>query len=122
MLIGFFFGFLIDLFYETIGIHAASCVFLAYIRHYILVFVEPSGGYEGWMQPKLSVMGFKWFATYSGILIVAHHSILFLIEATDLDLFFNTLTLAKLIFSSLFTFSIIVLFQYIFYTVKVQKN
>ncbi len=116
MIIGFFYGLFIDFFYSTIGVHAAACVMLAYMRPKVLNWTEPSGGYETWMQPQANVMGFQWFIIYTFLLTFFHHFVLFFIEVGTFKLFW--FTFLKVIFSTVYTTVIITLFQYIFYSKK----
>src|SRR6187431_954787 len=46
MLIGFLMGFMVDLFYESLGLHAFACVFIMYVRNYWLNSMTPQGGYD----------------------------------------------------------------------------
>ncbi|SFF24284.1 Rod shape-determining protein MreD [Thermoflexibacter ruber] len=113
MLIGFVTGITVDLFYDTLGVHAFSCVLLTYMRPYLANLIKPSGGYEANMKPYLSFMGFRWFLTYTVLLTTIHHLSLFFLEAWSMNLLF--FTLSKAILSIVFTSFVIVLFQYIFY-------
>jgi hypothetical protein len=116
MVIGFFYGLFIDFFYSTIGVHAAACVLLAYMRPKVLSWTEPSGGYETWMQPQANIMGFQWFVIYTSLLTFFHHFVLFFLEVGTFRLF--GFTFLKVIFSTIYTTILITLFQYIFYPKK----
>lgn len=113
MLLSFAVGFSVDIFYDTLGIHTACCVFVGYLRPYIANLIRPSGGYEAGMKPYLSIMGLQWFITYTVMLTTIHHVPLFIIETWDLNLL--GFTLLKAAFSIIFTSSVIILFQYLFY-------
>jgi hypothetical protein len=65
ILIGFFYGLLIDNYYDSIGIHAATGVFVGFIRNWLLDSLEPSGGYKSDISPTKRQLGFNWFLTYS---------------------------------------------------------
>lgn len=117
MFIGFFMGLFIDFFYNTPGVHAASCVLLMYLRPKVLSLTEPSGGYETWMQPQANIMGFQWFIVYTTILTFSHHFMLFFIEASTFKLFW--FTFIKVIASTVYTVVLITVLQYIFYPKKV---
>ncbi|MFM2267415.1 MAG: hypothetical protein RL757_856 [Bacteroidota bacterium] len=65
LLIGFFYGLLIDNYYNTIGMHAAAGVFVSFVRNWLLDSIEPSGGYKGDISPTKRQLGFNWFLTYS---------------------------------------------------------
>jgi len=113
ILIGFLCGFLIDVFYDTLGIHASACVLVAFLRPYWTKTVPPRGGYEMGMNPNIKVMGFGWFLTFTLPLIFIHHSVLFFVEAGGLHLF--GFTIVKVISSTILTFLVIVILQYLFY-------
>ena len=113
MLIAFTMGFTVDVFYDSLGINAAASVFIAFLRPYWLNIVTPRGGYEEIVIPNLKTMDFGWFFTYSLPLIFIHHILLFYIEAGGFDLFL--FTLSKVLFSTILTFFVIILSQYLFY-------
>lgn len=113
MLIAFVTGFSIDLFYDSLGVNAAASVFISFIRPYWLSLITPRGGYEEIEIPNLKTMDFGWFFTYALPLIFIHHFVLFFLEAGGFALFF--FTLSKVFFSTLLTFFVIILTQYLFY-------
>lgn len=78
--IGFFYGYSIDVFSDTIGMHAATCVFSAYIRSFLLGILEPQGGYKEGTSPTRSRMGFPWFLRYASIFMLAHILFFFFVE------------------------------------------
>lgn len=113
MLIGFVTGLIIDVFYDSLGIHAASSVIIMFIRPYIVNLMTPIGGYDSGAVPTLKVMGIEWFSMYAFVMIFIHHIALFYIEAGGFGMFF--FTLSKAFFSALLTFLIILIIQYLFY-------
>jgi len=113
MMVAFALGFSVDLFYDSLGVNAAASVFIAFLRPYWLNIVTPRGGYEEIVIPNLKTMDFGWFFTYSLPLIFIHHLVLFYLEAGGFDLFL--FTLSKVFFSTILTFFVIVLSQYLFY-------
>ena len=113
MLLGFLCGFVVDIFYDTLGIHAFACVLIAFIKPFWTNAIPPRGGYEIGMGPTIKIMGFSWFLTYSLPLIFVHHLALFFVEAGGLHLF--GFTIVKVIFSSILTFIVMVILQYLFY-------
>src|SRR3954463_6991862 len=46
MAIGFIMGFFVDVFYDSLGLHALACVLITYIRNYWLNMITPQGGYD----------------------------------------------------------------------------
>jgi len=111
IILGFLLGIFIDMFYDSLGIHAAACVFIMYIRSYWIRVIMPRGGYEFWMTPTPQAMGMQWFIAYAMPLIFVHHLLIFFIEIGNFSLFFFTLT--KAVASTVFTFSMITVIQYL---------
>ena len=114
MFIGFISGLVVDIFYDSLGIHAAACVFMMYLRPYWINLITPRGGYENISTPRIKLLGSQWFATYALALVFAHHLILFYVEVGSFHLFF--FTLSKVVASTLLTFLMLVIFQYLFYS------
>lgn len=111
MVLGFILGFLIDVFYDSLGIHASTLVLVAFIRNYWLGRITPQGGYDAGEGPTLAANGFQWFAIYSLPILFIHHFALFFIEAGGFGL--PGYTFSKVFFSTIFTFLIILLQQYL---------
>jgi hypothetical protein len=116
MMMGFFTGLSVDVFYDSLGIHAAASVLLMYMRPIWINLITPRGGYELEMRPTLSHMGFQWFSTYVIPLILVHHFALFFIESGGVNLILYTGL--KVIASSAFTYITIVIVQYLFYSTR----
>ena len=109
-------GLLVDVFYNTNGIHAAATVLIAFLRPYIINFLTPRGGYDEGVDISISSLGFRWFVTYAAFVIVLHHLVLFVIWSVG---FGNVLlTIGKTIASSAFTLLIVVLIQYLIHSPK----
>ena len=114
MVLGFSLGFLTDIFYGTLGLHASACVLIAYLRPYILKLITPGGGYDNSMKPYVAVMGFRWFLTYTLSLVAIYNLCLFALEASTL--MFWEFTLFKVVCSTAFTTVVMFIFQYLFYS------
>ena len=112
MLIGFFLGLSVDIFYDSLGVHAASAVLIGFIRPTWIDVLTPQGGYDASIAPGFQRMGFGWYFAYTGLLLFIHHLTIFYIEAGGFHLFF--FTLVKVIFSTLFTFLILLVIQLLF--------
>jgi hypothetical protein len=113
MVIAFLCGFMVDIFYDSLGIHAAACVLIAFLRPFWTKTIPPRGGYEMGMKPTIKIMGFSWFLTFTLPLILIHHAVLFFVEAGGMHLF--GFTLVKVISSTILTFLVVVILQYLFY-------
>jgi hypothetical protein len=102
-------GLVVDIFYDSLGIHSSVLILIAFVRNRWLSMVTPRGGYEQGAELTIRDNGFQWYFTYAYPLILAHHLLLFYIEAGNND--FLLLILKKAFFSSVFTFVFIVSLQ-----------
>ncbi len=106
MLIGFLSGLMVDVFSNTPGLHALSCVFIMFLRNFWLSIVS-----NDWMDLKnINIATLKWlgFLLFVLPLVFIHHALLFIIENGGFHLF--GMLLNKIVLSTLFsTFIILVL-------------
>jgi hypothetical protein len=116
LLTGFFTGLTVDIFSNTIGLHAIACTFMAYIRPWTTTIISAKQEYEPGMQPGIKNLGFRWFLSYTLLLTASHHFILFYLEVFKVSNFFLTFYRASL--NIVFTTLFIVLSQYIFTKTK----
>ncbi len=107
MLIAFAVGLVIDMFYNTMGMNASACVFMAYCRPRVLQLYSPKGEYEPTASATIQSLGLNWVISYYGTLVLLHHLMLFFLEALTFSYFFQTL--AKAIVSSAATLLLIIL-------------
>jgi len=112
MLAGFIMGFSIDIFYDSLGLHAFSCVMVMYVRNYWLSLITPQGGYDSSTTPSIAINGIQWFLMYTFPLVFLHHAVLFFVEAGGFGMFWFTLW--KIITSTIFTTVVTVVVQYLF--------
>jgi hypothetical protein len=111
MLLAFLLGFGIDIFYDSLGLHAMSLVAVAYLRNYWLSAITPQGGYDTGTPPTLAANGLQWFLVYTLPLLFIHHVFLFFVEAGGFSNFW--FTMMKIIASLFFTLTVILLLQYL---------
>jgi len=109
--VAFVLGFSIDIFYDSLGLHALSLVLVAYLRNYWLGTITPQGGYDAGEGPTLAVNGLQWFMVYSIPLVFVHHAVLFFTEAGGFGIFW--FTLSKVMSSLVFTMTLVLLLQYL---------
>ena len=113
--IGFLLGLVIDIFSDTLALHAASTVTIAYLRPTVMRFVFGIN-YE-FQSFKLSNTTRAQQITFLALLIVAHHVIFFTLEIFSLA---NLLViLKKVIFTGMGTLILCLLFSSLF---SVQKE
>lgn len=111
MLLAFVLGFSIDIFYDSLGLHAMSLVVVAYLRNYWLSAITPQGGYDAGTPPTLAANGLQWFLVYALPLLFVHHLLLFFVEAGGFQNFW--FTMMKVIASLFFTLTVLLLLQYL---------
>ncbi len=111
ILIGFFVGFSIDIFYSSMGLHAFATVLMSYLRNYWLSVITPQGGYDTGNSPTIATNGVQWFLVYAIPLVFIHHFVLFFLEASSFDMFWYTML--KIMGSVLFTMTVIIFLQFL---------
>ncbi len=108
--LAFLIGLTVDVFSNSLGIHAAATVFVAYLRPYIIRSISVRDE-ERSDYPGLKYNGFRWFLYYTAIMVLMHHFVLFFLEIYTFSNFLTTLL--RIFVSSFFSIFIIVLSQFI---------
>ena len=111
LVLGLAIGISIDMFTNTMGMHASASLVLAYVRPLLLKAIAPRDGYEFGMRPSVHDMGITWYLKYAPLLIFIHHGWLFFLEVYSFTGFFNTLL--RVVLSTVFTFVLAVLSEYL---------
>lgn len=106
----FLLGLSVDVFSNTLGIHAFATVFIAYVRPLVIGLItnreEDMSDYPG-----LNQNGVAWFLYYITLMVVIHHSVLFFVEVFTFTNFMGTLL--RIVLSSVSSIFVIVLSQFI---------
>ena len=89
LVLSFILGIMIDLFYNSPGIHASAMVFTGFLRGIVLSILEPYEGYNTDDSPTLDTLGIGWFLSYFSILLFAHCFWYFSVEAFSFIYFFD---------------------------------
>jgi len=114
--LAFITGLTIDAFYDTIGVHAAACVALAYFRISFLNITLEVDQRDSFQTPSWGNMKFTWFSSYVVLATLVQHLVLFIVEVFS---FQNILqTLASALLSSVFTIAIIFVISLVTYSGK----
>lgn len=108
--LSFFLGLAIDIFTDTGGIHAAACVFVAYIRPVLLKF--SFGVIYEHQTIKFNTVEFGEKLTYLTLLTLIHHFVLFYLELFSASKII--LVLQKTLSSTIFTILLILIITIIF--------
>lgn len=89
LFVSFLTGILLDFFYKTPGLHAASSSFIAYIRPYLITLLLPKEATEwGNQEPTSKNMGSVPYWTYLVILTFLHNFWMILLEWIQFGNFF----------------------------------
>jgi len=110
LLLAFLLGFTIDVFSNTLGIHTAATVFIAYVRPFTLRLLTNRED-DRTDYPGLSQSRPVWFLSYLAVMVLLHHFVLFYLEVYTFTNFFNTLY--RVLLSSVFSIVIIFLSQFL---------
>ncbi len=112
--LAFVLGLMIDMSYDSVGVHTGALVFTAYIRNVIIAFLEPYEGYNIDDVPTIKNMGIGWFISYLSVGLLLHIFLYFSLEAFSFvfifEIFLNTIS------SFIVTFIVILISQFIFRT------
>ena len=114
--VGFAVGLLIDLFYNSLGVHAFASILLLYSRALLLDRILPISDYEVVSQPTLRSMGWRRFALFTLLLIGIHHTAVFVLDADTTVLF--TVCIRKIGFSTLLTYAAVLFTQGLILVIK----
>ena len=105
MIIGAVVGLIMDIFCNSLGVHTASCIFIMFIRPYLIgAIVNDKDRLNE--QITLRTLGMEPLLKYVVILVLAHHLMVFLLAAWSWSLI--GFVLMETIVSSLITISIII--------------
>ncbi|MCX6332071.1 MAG: rod shape-determining protein MreD [Bacteroidetes bacterium] len=106
-ILGFILGFVLDLFSNTPGLHAAACGLMAYIRPSILnLLLAQEASEEVHKEPSVGTMGWGPYLFYVFALTFIHHFYLVLLEWLEFGSF--TYFLGKVIATT--TMSVLLIF------------
>ncbi|MCL2414135.1 MAG: rod shape-determining protein MreD [Bacteroidales bacterium] len=108
----FVLGFLVDIFSGTMGLNMSATLTIAFVRPYVLNLISFGRDYEDEEAPNMKNLGVDWFVAYVSIMIVIHHSAIFFLEVFRLSELGTTFL--RIIYSSLATFVLVFLWQFLF--------
>jgi rod shape-determining protein MreD len=110
LLLSFATGLIVDFFSGSPGMHTSATVLAGFVRPYVLRIVSPRDGYESGSDPSMMIYGFRWFLTYSLLIVLFHHTTLFYLEVFRLADFFRTML--RVLLSTLFSMTFILLIEF----------
>ena len=107
LIYAFLLGFAIDLFSSSLGFHSTASVLIAFIKPITSKVFIPHNILGDMDEISLQKIGLKAYTTFSFLLILIHHSCLFILEHLNL----NLIIFSKIIVSSVITLIIILITQ-----------
>ena len=110
LILSFTIGIIIDFFSGSPGVQTFATVLSGFVRPYVIRVVSPKDGYESGSEPSMSNYGFRWFLSYTLLIVLIHHTSLFYLEVFRFTDFFRTLF--RVILSTIFSVTFILLIEY----------
>jgi rod shape-determining protein MreD len=110
LLLSYATGAVIDVFSSSPGMHSFATVLAGFVRPYVLRVISPRDGYDSGNDPSMLTYGFRWFMTYTVLIVLIHHTALFYIEVFRFAEFFRTMF--RVLISSLFSITFILLIEF----------
>ncbi len=112
LLSAFFAGLMIDVFGNTLGLHAAAATFMAFARPSVIRLYFPKMEFVEKQQPGIKKLGISGFIKYAFTLIVMHHFVLVYLEIFTLHNFFERL--GQVLLNSIYTLFILLILVLLF--------
>lgn len=114
-LLGFLLGITLDMFSNTPGLHAAACVFIAYLRPFMLNILSPQGGFEVTQRtPSVTSMGLSQFAIYVSVMVFLHNIVYFCLSVFS---FADPLyLLMKILLSTAVSLMLVLIYELLFFS------
>jgi hypothetical protein len=116
--LSFALGLTVDVFSDTLGLNAAACTIMAFLRIFYITITVQSDSPDTQITPNLNTMGFRWFFFYCLVITFLHHFFLFFFEVFDLTALFNILVRATL--STIFTLFLIFAAEFLMSRKKIR--
>jgi len=122
LVIAFCLGIVVDIFSNTLGMHTASAVLIAFLKPTVFnIFSSQISSSNNSEAEPLTIRthGLSWFLMFAGSLIFIYNIAYYFIDAAGFNWF--GFTLKKIILSSFFTLFTVVILQYIVYPSRSKR-
>lgn len=110
IVIAFFSGLIIDMFYDTAGLHAGVMALIGLLRPVTCMLYEPRGGYEMGQALTRERLGWSWFFKYTATLFAVAIFCITILEELD----FSLIWLMRFVISYILSMIFMLLYQFIF--------
>jgi rod shape-determining protein MreD len=110
LVVAFLLGLSIDIFANTPGVHTFATVFAAFVQQPLLSLFVPREYEKQTLVPSMATLGSGAFFRYAALMILLHHTVLFVVEAFSFHHF--GLLVLRIVASSIFTFILVFIIEY----------
>lgn len=111
LVLAFLTGLTVDMFLDSLGMHAAATLCMAFVRPAVIRLISVRSDFEPGTVPTISSQGLRWIITYSILLILTHHVVLFFLEIFRFNEFFSTM--GRILMSTMFSFMFVIIGYFI---------
>jgi rod shape-determining protein MreD len=112
LLTAFAMGMTIDMFSYSHGVHTISLLLLAFVRPFLIRLMIRREEFGSKASPSIEQMGFRNFYVYMLILVLIHHTCLYLVDFFSLSQPLHMIR--SILLSTLFTTILIIISQALF--------
>lgn len=112
MLLAGLLGFIIDVFYDTYGMHASSAIFMAFVRYYFMPLMIPRDGIDENTPASIRNLGWPKYLLYILVMAFLYHLWFFMVEKFSLSSF--PLRFSQALVSSIVSVGLMFIVQYLY--------
>lgn len=112
MLLAGLLGFVIDMFYDTYGMHASAAIFMAFTRFYFIPLILPRDGFDANSPASVKNLGFPKYFLYLLVMAFMYHLWFFMVEKFSFSSF--PLRFLQALVSSLVAVALMFIVQYLY--------
>lgn len=114
--IGFFTGFVVDMFTHTLGVNALACLVVMFVRPYLVKRLDSGKSTEGIIRPVPAVKDTKWIFFYVILLSLLHQVLVIMVETSSFANIGHTLLV--IVCNTVFTSFLLLCSLYLFYSTQ----
>ena len=107
LMIAFLAGTFVDIFYQSPGVHAGACLWMVFMRPWILKYFEPKSGYSSSQNPTGESLGIFWFMRYVSVLMFVFFFSYFVLEV------FTFVYMGEILLKAILSFSVSLFFIFV---------
>ncbi len=112
MLLAGLLGFVIDVFYDTYGMHASAAIFVAFARFYFVPLILPRDGFDENSSATAKNLGWPKYLLYLFVMALFYHLWFFMVEKFSFSSF--PLRFSQAFVSSVAAVGLMLIVQYLY--------